>query len=59
MVQEDSADNVVSFFIYDGSYIWQENLKDKYLFKTADGTTVTLAANKNKGIFSIICLKEE
>ena len=48
LIQEDSSDNVISFFIYDGSYIRQENIQDKYLFKT-NGVNATLGASINKG----------
>jgi len=53
LVQEDEKGNAVSFFIYDGSYVEQSNLKDKYLFKS-NGGNVTLGVNINNGNISEI-----
>ena len=48
LVQEDAEGNVVSFFIYDGSYIEGSNFKDKYLLKSTNGN-ITLAVDLSSG----------
>ena len=48
LVQEDMNGKVISFFIYDGSYIKKFGIKDEYLLKSIAGD-VTLGVNLASG----------
>ena len=51
LVQEDKNGKVISFFIYDGSYIKKYGIKDEYLFKSTAGD-VTLGVDMASGSVS-------
>lgn len=48
LIQEDKNGKVISFFIYDGSYIKKYGIKDEYLFKSNSGN-VTLGVDMSSG----------